>query len=402
MNKAVYVILHWNTDYAEIPRKELPKVVEKSYNTMLSSLEGFEGTIICNITGRTVEYLLQHFPETVDKLKNLIASKTIELVGTGYSHPILPLIHPIRMKQQILDQKKLLEKTFSVNIKGFWPPELAISPLVLKYLKELDYNWLVIDHEHLLQSQTLKNVANPYEKRKYSVTEVLMDAYLSSGFLETIKKNYKALRYTSKFNELLKNSLETVKYNNTASMKAVISSQSWSNSTRIALGNITSLYNESKHLKMILKSKNKTIPLYTLDIEFFGYIGIGEKITQPKSFVSFLNKLNKLNIPIISPSSLSDDEWNPEPTFINTGSWSENKSFSIWTDGEDNKELTRELEVIYSILSQKNWGKELMNKIEPFLRIAECSDARGWGPIPERKLESYTAMQEIYKILGID
>ena len=64
--------------------------------------------------------------------------------------------------------------------------------------------------------------------------------------------------------------------------------------------------------------------------------------------------------------------------------------------------MTRELGVIYSLLSQRKWDKELMDQIEPFLRIAENSDARGWGPIPERKLEAYTALQEIYKFLGIN
>ena len=96
MNKSVYVVLHWNTDYAEIPRIELPNVVEKSYNAMLTALEDFEGTICCNITGHTIEYLLKNSLETIDKLNSLISSHTVELLGTGYSHPILPLIHPRR------------------------------------------------------------------------------------------------------------------------------------------------------------------------------------------------------------------------------------------------------------------------------------------------------------------
>lgn len=38
MTETVTVILHWNTDYAEIPRKELPKVVETSYEPMVAAL----------------------------------------------------------------------------------------------------------------------------------------------------------------------------------------------------------------------------------------------------------------------------------------------------------------------------------------------------------------------------
>lgn len=401
MNKSVYVILHWNTDYAEIPRSELPKVVASSYNTMLSALEDFEGTICCNITGHTIEYLLNHNLETVDMLKSLLKSHIIELLGTGYSHPILPILNPMRIKKQILDQRTLLEKTFPVHLNGFWPPELAITPLVLQYIKDFGYDWVTIDHEHLLQSQMLTNVANPFEKRKLSSTEILADAYFSKNPIATIHNYTKALRYLVRLNLSLKNSLEKVNLNSTKSINAVISSQSWWNSTRFAISKTTSLYKESKHIDLIKKSQNQFLPIYTSDIEFFGYREFGGKIPQPQLLINFLKKLQKIDIQTITPSSLSKDEWKVEPSFISAGSWSENKSFSIWTDSEDNRELMRELHYIYSELSQRKWNTEIMTKIEPLLRIAENSDARGWGPLPERKLEAYTALQQIYKELGV-
>ena len=401
MNKSVFVILHWNSDYAEIPRSELPKVVQKSYNAMLNALDGFEGKVCFNITGHTLEYLLKHNPETIDTLKSLLASKTIELMGTGYSHPILPLVHPMRIKQQILDQQKFMQKTFSLVLHGFWPPELAISPLVLQYIKDLSYDWVTIDHEHLLQAKSINNTANPFEKRGKSTTEILVEAYFSSNPLATLRNYTRALRYLVRQNNLLKNSLETIQYSNTETIRTVISSQSWWNSTRFAISKTTSLYKLSKHIKSIKQSKNPFLPIYTCDIEFFGYREFGGRIPQPELLIDFLKKLQKLEIPTISPSIVPTEEWNNEHVFVGTGSWSENKSFSIWTDSEDNRELTRELQLIYSILSKRNWDTELMNKLEPLFRIAENSDARGWGPIPERKLEAYSALQQIYKELGV-
>ena len=38
-------------------------------------------------------------------------------------------------------------------------------------------------------------------------------------------------------------------------------------------------------------------------------------------------------------------------------------------------------------------------KLEPYLRIMENSDPRGWAPIPERKNEAYSAMAKIFEIL---
>ena len=322
-------------------------------------------------------------------------------MGTGYSHPILPLVHPMRIKQQILDQQKFMLKTFSLVVHGFWPPELAISPLVLQYIKDLSYDWVTIDHEHLLQAKSINNTANPFEKRGKSTTEILVEAYFSSNPLATLRNYTRALRYLVRQNNLLKNSLETIQYSNTETIRTVISSQSWWNSTRFAISKTTSLYKLSKHIKSIKQSKNPFLPIYTSDIEFFGYREFGGRIPQPELLIDFLKKLQKLEIPTISPSIVPTEEWNNEHVFVGTGSWSENKSFSIWTDSEDNRELTRELQLIYSILSKRNWDTELMNKLEPLFRIAENSDARGWGPIPERKLEAYSALQQIYKELGV-
>ncbi len=401
MNKSVCVVLHWNTDYAEIPRSELPKVVTTSYDAMLSALEDFEGTICCNITGHTIEYLQKHNPVTLDTLKSLVSKGTIELLGTGYSHPILPLIHPKRQEAQIRDQVECMKKIFSTSIKGFWPPELAVSPTVLSIIKNIGLDWTTIDHEHLLLAQKVTNVMNPFEKRPKSSTEILADAFFSSNPVSTLRNYIKALRYLVRMNNSLAKTLETIQFTTNDHIKAVLSSQSWWNSTRFAISKTTSLYKESKHIKLIKQSKNHLIPIYTSDIEFFGYREFGGKIPQPELLIEFLKKLQKQEIPTISPSKVSQDEWNAEPVFIGAGSWSENKSFSIWTDSEDNRELTRELQVIYNELSNQRWNSELMAKLEPYLRIAENSDARGWGPIPERKLEAFSAIQTIYKELGV-
>jgi len=402
MQKSVFVNLHWNTDYAEFPRSELPKVVETSYNEMLSALEDFEGTICCSITGHSLEYFSDQHPSIIDKLQNLIKSKTIELIGIPYSHPILPLIPIPRIRQQITDQKALVQKLFnSATLSGFWPPELAISPAILRIVKNLGFDWIIVDYELLLRSQSISNNFNPYEKQFLGSNAVLAKAYHSTNVLSMIKTYTKALRHLVRLNKSMTNSLETIQFTTDSSIKGVLSSNSWWNSTRFAISNTTRLYRESKHIKLIENSKNNFIPVYASDIEFFGYREFGGRLPQPSLLVNFLKKLQKLEIPTISPSSLDSKEWNQDPIFIGTGSWSDDESFRIWTDSEDNRQLNRELTQIYQYLSQQNWDSKLMEKIEPSLRIAENSDARGWSPLPERKLEAFSAIQKIYQILGV-
>ncbi|MHA1244839.1 MAG: hypothetical protein ACTSPT_02795 [Candidatus Heimdallarchaeota archaeon] len=40
-----------------------------------------------------------------------------------------------------------------------------------------------------------------------------------------------------------------------------------------------------------------------------------------------------------------------------------------------------------------------MTKVEPYLRVFENSDPRGWEPLPERKDEAYAAMDSVFEIL---
>ena len=129
MTENVSVILHWNTDYAEIPRKELPIVVEKSYEPMVAAIEEWrDGTICFNITGHTIEYLQKNNPELIDRVKALVKDNTIEMLACGYSHPILPLLPRERVCTRINDHMKIIKKVFGKKPHfHFW----HVVPLVL-------------------------------------------------------------------------------------------------------------------------------------------------------------------------------------------------------------------------------------------------------------------------------
>ncbi|NHJ04881.1 MAG: hypothetical protein EAX90_08660 [Candidatus Heimdallarchaeota archaeon] len=400
MVEKVSVILHWNTDYAEIPRKELPRVVELSYQPMVNAIENWnDGTICFNITGHTIEYIQKNNPELIDQIKNLVKNKTVEMLASGYSHPILPLLPRERVETQLKDHIEQIKKIFGEKSKGIWPPELAVSPSVLSQIKKQGIEWTAVDYEHFLLSQHFGNDRNPFERRNLTVTELLVEAYWAHG-VNQLKAYLKASKIIRKANLDHNNPLQRVTIDHDHSIKAYLSSVSWANSTQFAVGGHVPLYNEKKHLKLLLQTKAKMLPLYSSDIEFFGYRSMGPEPAAPEKLTSFLETIKKqIGIQIISPTQVPEEEWPKEPSYLSSGSWSDDKSFRIWTDSEDNKEYTRRAEEIYGKLSKKNWEKKIMLKIEPYLRIFENSDPRGWAPIPERKNEAYSAMIKIFEIL---
>jgi predicted glycosyl hydrolase (DUF1957 family) len=393
------VILHWNTDYAEFPRSEFPKVVELSYEPMITAIEdGFIGTICFNITGHTFEYLTANYPELVDRIKRLMKANVVEMLASGYSHPILPLLPRERVAIQLKDHIALLKKMFGKKPKGIWPPELAVSPSVLSQIKKEGIEWTAVDYEHYQLSQFFGNDANPFEIREQTLTEFLVGAYWAKG-VDKLRKYLKAKKLLEKANLEHVDPLRRVTISHDESIKAYLSSVSWTNTTQFAVGGYVPIYNIKKHLQLMEKVETKILPLYASDIEFFGYRELGATPASPKSLIDFLNDLTKKGVRITSPTQIPEDDWPKESTYLSTGSWSPDKSFRIWTDSEDNAEFLRRAVEIYSILRMRNWDKKLLKKLEPYLRIMENSDPRGWAPIPERKNEAYSAMAIIFDIL---
>jgi predicted glycosyl hydrolase (DUF1957 family) len=394
MVETLSIILHWNTDYAEIPRKKLPRVVETSYKPMVAALENWkDGTVCFNITGHTFEYLEKEFPELLDRIKALVEAKVVELVATGYSHPILPLLPPQRITKQIEDHITYLKKTFNITPKGMWPPELAISPLVLSKMKQLGITWTAADYEHFTLSQTFGNDLNPFEQREPTTTELLSKAFWAKG-LNQLMAYYRSYRHLVEMNQKQTKPLQELAISSNKSIHGLLFAVSWTYATQFAVGGHVPLYNTKKHLKAVLKYPGKHLPLYGSDVEFFGYRQLGPEPAQPADLIAFLRKLNKKGIKTISPSTITN--WPDEPSFIGAGCWSPDKSFRIWRDSEDNREYYRRTKEIYEILSNVDWDQKIIKKIELDLRIVENSDPRGWAPLPERKQEAYEAMLSIY------
>jgi alpha-amylase/alpha-mannosidase (GH57 family) len=99
-----------------------------------------------NISGVLIELLHQFgLSDTMDLLKNLVSENRIEIVGTAKFHPILPLIPKKEVQRQIQMNEELNRKEFSQwKRKGFFPPELAISGGIAKFIRQLGYKWVVM------------------------------------------------------------------------------------------------------------------------------------------------------------------------------------------------------------------------------------------------------------------
>ncbi len=127
---------------------EILKTIDKEcYKPLFSIIEDHENAKFClNINGVLIELLYEYeLGDTMDLIKNLVSENKIEIVGTAKFHPILPLIPIKETQHQIQINEDLNRKEFGRwQRKGFFPPEMAISGGVAKFIRDLGYKWVIV------------------------------------------------------------------------------------------------------------------------------------------------------------------------------------------------------------------------------------------------------------------
>jgi predicted glycosyl hydrolase (DUF1957 family) len=101
-----------------------------------------------NLSGCLLERLADlGYSDILADLVALYKRGQIEIVGTAYYHPLLPLTPRQIVKAQILEQEKILKKFFGAKWSrtGFFLPEMAYSSDTAELIKSLGYKWLILD-----------------------------------------------------------------------------------------------------------------------------------------------------------------------------------------------------------------------------------------------------------------
>ncbi|MGP6158762.1 MAG: glycoside hydrolase family 57 [Vulcanimicrobiaceae bacterium] len=124
------------------------------------ALWGFEdvGRVHLSLSGTLLETLSQ--PEfqrgaygIVDcgaLLWHLQNTALIQILGTGYYHPVLPLTPPRDWDEQVLRWQGIGRHLFNrSDFPGFWPPEMGFCMELIPTLKRAGYRYVLVDSEHV-------------------------------------------------------------------------------------------------------------------------------------------------------------------------------------------------------------------------------------------------------------
>lgn len=127
----------------------MKRITKESYRKIFSGLLSLpKCRLTLNINIVLCELLEKWDGEDVIKdIKELLRQGKIELTGSAKYHAFLPLIPEKEIRRQIALNEEGLRRYFGDDWikRGFFSPEMAYSDRVAKVVKDMGYEWIVID-----------------------------------------------------------------------------------------------------------------------------------------------------------------------------------------------------------------------------------------------------------------
>jgi hypothetical protein len=169
----------------------LERAYETSYLPFIEELEKHPGVHLgLHYSGPLLTWIEEHRPEYFARLKKLVQSGQVELVGGGFYEPILVSIPPEDQREQITRLSAYLEKHFGRLPTGAWLAERVWEPQLPSALAAANVAYTLVDDIHFLSAG--------FEP------EELFGAYLAEDRGQTVwlYPGQKALRYLVPFGKV--------------------------------------------------------------------------------------------------------------------------------------------------------------------------------------------------------
>jgi len=159
-------------------------VYQQSYLPLLTALEHHPRIrLSLHYSGCLLDWLREHQPDFLPRLKALTARGQVEIMTGGYYEPILPAIPDADKLGQIATMSAVIRDELGVAPSGLWVAERVWEPHLPKFLAQAGVTWTVVDDSHF----KMVGLADQ-ELRGYYVSE-------EEGQAVSIFPSLKLLRY---------------------------------------------------------------------------------------------------------------------------------------------------------------------------------------------------------------
>lgn len=110
----------------------------------------FSGTLLETLANPEFQNRVYGIVKCGDLLWYLQNPRIFEMLGTGYYHPVLPLIPNADWEEQIARWQGIGQHLFArPEFQGFWPPEMGFSMEMIPMLKKMGYRYVLVDSKYV-------------------------------------------------------------------------------------------------------------------------------------------------------------------------------------------------------------------------------------------------------------
>jgi alpha-amylase len=121
----------------------------ESYSPFLDVLEKYpEIPISLHISGSLLEWLADHRPEYIDRVRGLVERGQVEILGGPFYEPILASIPRRDRVGQIVAYSKYLKQLFGQHVRGMWVPERVWEQAFASDIARAGIEYSVLDDFH--------------------------------------------------------------------------------------------------------------------------------------------------------------------------------------------------------------------------------------------------------------
>ena len=125
-------------------------VYERAYEPMIAALERHPRVRLgLHYSGTLIEWLRQNRPETLERVRALVARDQVEILGGAYYEPILVALPERDRHGQLVRMADEVERLFGRRPRGAWLAERVWEPSLPADLAGAGYSYTVLDDNHL-------------------------------------------------------------------------------------------------------------------------------------------------------------------------------------------------------------------------------------------------------------
>ena len=125
----------------------------RAYEPLLDALERHPGVrVTLHYSGPLRDWLAEHHPELLSRVRTLVGRRQIEPLGGGYYEPVLVALPDADKIGQLLKLNESVMQDFGVRPRGAWLSERVWEPHLPRFLAEVGLEHTLLDDTHFIYS----------------------------------------------------------------------------------------------------------------------------------------------------------------------------------------------------------------------------------------------------------